>query len=69
MNDPQIPQRMRRVCAGCQLVMDEGTPGAKITHGFCPPCELKQWEETGIPQSLWPARVVEFARAKYSKPS
>lgn len=44
--------------------MDEGVPGARITHGFCPPCELSQWEETGLPQSLWPQRVIEFARKK-----
>lgn len=57
-------ERLRRVCSACRLVMDEGTPGARITHGFCPPCELAQWEETGLPQSLWPRRVVEFVEKK-----
>lgn len=35
------PARLRRVCAWCQAVLDQGTPGAETTHGICADCEEK----------------------------
>ena len=29
----------RRVCAWCQAVLAEGSPGAPTSHGICPACE------------------------------
>jgi hypothetical protein len=36
--------RMRRVCAWCGLVQDEGTPGAKTSHGMCQTCAT-EWKK------------------------
>lgn len=32
------PQSLRRVCAWCGKVMQEGGTGAVVTHGICPSC-------------------------------
>jgi hypothetical protein len=29
----------RTVCAWCQVVMEQGTPGAAISHGICAACD------------------------------
>lgn len=31
--------RFRVVCAWCEDVLEEGDPGADISHGICGPCE------------------------------
>ena len=36
-----IPIILRVVCAWCQRVLSEGTPGAATTHGMCPVCVVK----------------------------
>lgn len=47
------PMRFRIVCAGCELVMDPGTPGAELSHTICRDCwkiftpELPFPEDTG----------------------
>lgn len=33
-----LATNLRRVCAWCEAVLDEGTPGAEITHGICERC-------------------------------
>jgi len=34
---PQVPY-YRVVCAWCEKVMEEGAPGALISHGICQDC-------------------------------
>ncbi len=29
---------LRRVCSWCERVLEEGDPGALISHGICPEC-------------------------------
>jgi hypothetical protein len=36
---------LRLVCAYCQRVLVEGTPGAHTSHGICPPCVEKLFED------------------------
>ena len=35
------PETLRLVCAWCQLVLREGTPSARISHGICAACERR----------------------------
>lgn len=35
------PVVFRIVCAWCGLVLREGTPGARTSHGMCPACEKR----------------------------
>ena len=34
-------RRLKKVCSWCQLVMDEGDPGADVSHGICERCKVK----------------------------
>ena len=32
---------LRKVCSWCGLILQEGTPGALISHGICTACAAK----------------------------
>jgi hypothetical protein len=36
---------LHRVCAWCQRVIEQGTPGARTTHVLCPACVEKMLHE------------------------
>jgi hypothetical protein len=44
-----LPAKLRRVCAWCskksggrfESVIEDGDPGAKVTHGICPFCKAE----------------------------
>jgi hypothetical protein len=40
--------RLRHLCSWCLVVLDEGAPGASITHGMCPRCEERFRNEAGL---------------------
>ena len=40
--------QLRRVCAWCQAVLNEGSPGAEVTHGICEPCADRLAEEDDL---------------------
>ena len=35
---------MKRVCAWCSKVMEEGKPDDLVTHGACETCAEAEWE-------------------------
>ena len=38
-------RRLKKVCSWCQLVMDEGDPGADVSHGMCDGCKTANTAE------------------------
>jgi hypothetical protein len=36
---------LRLQCSWCRRVLVEGTPGAATSHGICPPCVEKLFED------------------------
>lgn len=38
------PRKLRKVCAWCNAIIDEGDPGAGVTHGMCEACYGKEVE-------------------------
>ena len=53
------PEELRKICAWCKAVLQEGSPGARISHGACKPCKDKVMEEA--------KRAAEEARKKKLK--
>jgi len=49
---------LKRVCAWCKEVMDEGDPGEDVTHGICDKCFEIQKKEIA---AEWRKRGVEIA--------
>lgn len=34
---------LRLVCSWCQKVLEQGTPGAEVSHGMCADCEAREF--------------------------
>jgi hypothetical protein len=52
------------VCGWCGIVLEEGSPGARTSHGICGPCNKEQMDKlAAFKKQRQPVKAVDISTA------